>query len=277
MKPPIEARTGDPVRECILAMGAPSAGKSTNWKAIAQMMKAAGSTGTMYVVDTDGFAARKLLAAHPELDNIVVYRAREWTAFRDASKEIMKQAQVGDWVVVDFADAIWKFVQNYFSKTVFGAGLDDEYDEAEHLLALRAQWQREEAGKAKKDRQEKTPKRTSTEGWDWGYINDLYDSRMLPLILETPAHVYLTSAAVDLNSDLETDKMKRLLFGEIGVKPGGQKMLPHQVDTVMLQRVLSGDRVITTVKDRERELVKDAAIKDFVSGYLLPVAGWSLK
>lgn len=278
MKPPLNPFTNQPTRECILCYGPPNVGKSTNWKSIIQAYEATDTPGTFYVVDTDGYAAQKLLSSTPELAHrVVLYKTKDWETFRQASREIMKSSQIGDWVIVDFADRPWNFVQNYFSRTVFGGSDEDEFDEAEYLLKLRAEWQEKEAHKPKKDRMEKQAKSNMAEGWDWGYINDLYDKRMLPLILETPAHVYLTSKAGDLNKELEQDVMKKLMFGEVGLKPAGQKSLPYQVDTVVLQKFVAGQRTITTTaKDRERTTVTDAVMNDFATQYLVSNAGWSL-
>jgi hypothetical protein len=269
VKPPISPRNNRPVREVIGTFSAPKVGKSTAWRAIAQYEKATGSEATFYVIDTDGDAAERLLSGCPDLDNIKLLRAKNWETWKIASRIAKEEAGEGDWIVIDLADRVWKMVQNYYTRMVHHR---DALDDAEYLLHLRAQWEGERKG---------AQKRSSTEGWDWGYINGLYDASMLPLILDTPAHVYLTTEQADYQADLEQDKAKRMMFGKIGVKMTGQKSLPYQVATILHFDVMAGKRVITTVGDRDgptgpRAYLEKAEMKDFVQSYLIGVAGWTM-
>lgn len=270
MQPPISPRSGRPVREVIGVYGGPKIGKSTGWKAIAQYEKSTGDTANMFVIDTDGDAADRILSGSPELDKVKVLRAKNWETWKIAAKIAKDEAVEGDWIVIDLADRVWKFVQNYYTRMVHHR---DELDDAEYLLHLRAQWEGEKKG---------AQKRSSTEGWDWGYINGLYDASMLPLLLDTPAHVYLTTEQADYQADLEQDKSKRMMFGKIGVKMTGQKSLPYQVGSILHVDQMAGKRVLTTVGDRDgptgpRVYLEKAEMKDFVQTYLLGVAGWTLK
>ena len=269
MKPPISARDNKPVREVIGIFGGPKLGKSSGWKSIAEYEHKTGSDAKFYVIDTDGDAAQRLLAGSPHLTNVETYRAWDWDTFKASSQLVRPKAKEGDWIVIDLADRIWKFVQNYFAEKVF---LDDGEDEAEYLLSLRAKWQGDKTG---------APKAVA-EGWDWGYINKLYDSQFLPLVMNTEAHVYIVTEMGDYSSDLEKDKTKRMIFGKVGAKMTGQKSLPYQVSTILFLDLVAGQRVLTTVGDRDgvngpRQWLDQSPLKDFVSTYLMPVAGWKLK
>lgn len=269
MKPPVSQRTGKPAREVIGVFSGPKVGKSTAWKTIAEYEHKTDSEAKFYVIDTDGDAAERLLSSSPDLTNVTVYRASDWETFREASKDVRAKAELGDWVVVDLADRVWKFVQNYYARKVF---LSADEDESEYLLKLRADWEGEKKGK----------KPMSTiEGWDWGFVNNLYDSHFLPLILNTPAHVFVATEMADYSDDLEKDKVKRMMFGKIGVRMTGQKSLPYQVATILFLEITGGKRTITTVGDRDgvsgqRQYLDKVEMQDFVRTYLCGPAAWTL-
>lgn len=270
MQAPVSQRTGKAVREVIGVFGAPKTGKSTGWVSIAEYEKKTGSDAKFIVIDTDGDSAERLLSGRPELDNVKVLLARDWDTWKIASRIAVDEAEVGDWIVVDLADRPWRYAQSYYTSKVHHR---DGADDAEYLLHLRAQWEGERKGQ---------PVRTTTTGWDWGYINGLYDSTLPPLLLNTPAHVYVTTEQADYSSDLEQDKTKRMMFGKIGVKMTGQKSLPYQVATILHIDIMAAKRVLTTVGDRDgptgpRMYLEKAEMKDLVTSYLLPVAGWTLK
>lgn len=535
MKPPINTRTGRPLREVIGVFAGPKQGKSTSWVTIADYEHRTGSKSRFFVIDTDGDAAERLLASRPHLDRVRVLRAANWEQFKmaakmvrvdgvDADGDFADPAGEGDWIVVDLADRVWKFVQNYYclapetrvltddlrwvavgelqlgdglaafdehgtvgkrrkwrkgevvstgrirrpcymltfdngtevvasdehpwlvarggsnttwcttaqlrvasggragsrvirliepweednsrdagylaaafdgegflTKREYANGWDwnlgfsqkenlmlaavtdalkqkgirftehvntatgvctvsighqadrlkflgqfrperlmpkfeiangstlmpldelrlvkkefigdmevvalgtsthtfiaegmathntrkvhqrDDEDEAEYLLHLRAQW--EGTGKGQ-------PKRSTTEGWDWGFVNGLYDATFLPLLLETNSHVFITTEQADYSPDLEQDKAKRMMFGKAGVKMTGQKSLPYQVSTILHIDTMAGKRVLTTIGDRDgvsgpRPYLDKANMDDFVQGYLLDPApaGWQL-
>jgi len=62
------------------------------------------------------------------------------------------------------------------------------------------------------------------------------------------------------------------------VKPQGQKTLPFQFHTVLLNGYTprEDNRTITTIKDRERPEVQGLVIKDFTVQYLKDIAEWQL-
>lgn len=121
---------------------------------------------------------------------------------------------------------------------------------------------------------DKSQKGGGFEGWkDWPVINGLYKSAMNRL-LRCPGHVYATAVADMLNTD-QAERDIKLIFGPHGVKPRGQKHTPHYFHTVLLKTsVRQGTWRFTTIKDRGREYVENKEIPNFVSGYLIPIAGW---
>ena len=107
-------------------------------------------------------------------------------------------------------------------------------------------------------------------------INRLWRSWMNDLMFKTKGHVICTTG-VDAVSDSD-DKALRALFAIYGVKPRGQKHLPHPFHTILLTqcRTPGEDYTFTAVKDRGREAVKAKPVKDFAIQYLVQQAGWAL-
>lgn len=264
---PVSRLTSLPRRERILGYGPAKAGKTSCWVTIAKWAQDTGSSAQFFVIDTDCTVEPMLSgSAYGHLENIVLRPCYGYEAMAAAGKEfsgdvaglVQGSAGPGDWIVVDMGNAVWSATQNYFSQLIHGM------DPAKRATQLRAAWDGE--GKAAGD----------IEGWDWGYVNRLYDDIMKPILFGNHgAHVFICTEASELNSKLEKDPEKKRMFHSVGYKPAGQKSLAYQVNTILFVDKRASGRYITTVGDREREWLKEATLNDFVLDYLIPVCQWT--
>lgn len=254
----------DGISERLLAIGHQGAGKSTGWLQIARFSLKTKSPARFYVVDTDFAIRHMLVGGYPELmeengGNVVLREVYDWPQYMAGSKDIMHKVQPGDWIVIDMAGPAWSAVQDYFTNEVF------HKDMGAYFLEVR---------KALKDGKRNL---AAFEGFtDWVVVNALYGSWIQPLLFKSPAHVYTCAQITAINAEKE-DKGTKVLFGHFGVKPVGQKSLPYQHHTILIMSKGGQDQyLLTSVKDRERQLLEGKQINNLVTGYLLPIAGWRL-
>lgn len=252
-------------KERILLMGGYGAGKSNSWAELARYMRESKAPGKMFIIDTD-FAAERYSDSYPDFySNVEVADVEDYDESLGAVKRFRDEARirrdenpdVNDWLVVDLADKPWDYAQEAFTIKAEGKNV------ADWLLSIK--------------------KGDETMQGDWGInwkiINKLYKEFIGPVI-RFPGHV-LACTPVDLvktgdrNGKGGDSTEIQELFGRWGVKPKGQKDLGHQFLTVMLMQATSnGKWVMNTVKDVRREQVKGRGVQDFVSSYLIPIAGW---
>jgi len=244
-----------PVLERILTMGITGSGKSYQWIKMAEILK---PTGAIFrCIDTDNAIPYMLQTKFPHLlpengGNVLVHQAFAWPEYkmgvdwvqrRALSKESLdylgdvepyvykdyKEAKVkpDDWTITDMADMAWKTVQSYFTQEVFGE------DPGDYFLQIRKEIQ----SGARRTAKGEAPTSVIAEGldgWkDWMVINKLYDDWILPIVYRIRTHVYAT-AKVEKVDRKEKDAEIIMLFGDIGVRPAGQKALGHQMHTILL-------------------------------------------
>jgi hypothetical protein len=113
------------------------------------------------------------------------------------------------------------------------------------------------------------------DGWkDWGVINKLYDDWINPLVYRVKCHVYATSD-VDALDKSEKDPEVLSLFGNLKVKPTGQKKIGGQMHTIFLFLPGTDSWFITTVKDRaNRQYFKKTMMTDLYTQYLFSKGNW---
>jgi hypothetical protein len=251
-------------RERILVFGAAGTGKSNNALAIARK-----SGSHTFVIDNDMAYDRMLATDFTDLDNVTVYNADEWSDYiphvqkaieNTTTRDEHGRTMSDDWLVVDMMTDTWDAVQADFVEQIHGKEID------EYFLEVR---------KAKKAADVKKGSALGAlEGWmDWPVINTRY-SKLYKTLLKWPGHLYCTAELAQINADTD-DKDTRLLFGSYGVKPKGQKRMPHIFNTVLLMsKSRVGEYRMTTVKDRGREEVEDEPVGDFAMTYLRKLAGW---
>ena len=253
------AGEGIAFQERILAMGGTGAGKTSGWLSIAYWAHKTKSPAHFYVIDSDAAAARMLVGPkYAELGNVTVYNAFEWPEIVAATNEIMPKVTADDWVVVDFMGPCWDAVQAWYVSEIYGAS-----DMGEYFMDIRR-------AKAKGQTAQEL------EGWkDYGVINPVYKRWFNQLVHSSPAHLYTTATVAGLQE--RDDKGVKAIFQAFGIRPVGQKHLAFNMHTVLLFAMTKSDEWrVTSVKDRERELLVNQPITDFTRDYLVKVAGWKM-
>jgi len=282
-----------PVRERVLAMGITGSGKSFQWLKMAELLL---PTGAIFrCMDTDNDIMYMMETQFPRLipengGNVYVHPAFDWPEYKHGVKWITHQLtpeqikgmdkyllqaynkpiEPKDWVVTDKINNAWKTVQNYFVTNVFGD------DPGEYFLMIRKEI---EAGLRKTAKGDQ-PASTITEGldgWkDWSVINKLYDDWILPIIYHVKCNVYAATDVDHLDKTNKDIEMQQL-FGELGIKPAGQKSLGGQHHSIFLLIPGKEKWFITTVKDRaDRPYFRKAPLVSFYYQYLVAKAGWPI-
>lgn len=253
-----------PIPERILSIGPAGSGKTTNWLNILKWAVRTKADIKFYVLDTD-FAVPRMLISYPEIvPYLKLYPCYDWLDYTQAIKESMRDARpLQDWIIVDFIGSAWVAVQSYYVEEVF------KRDIGNYFLQVR------------KDLDKDAKNLGALEGWvDWQVINPLYKQWVQQFLFKGQYHIYCTAKTDQLSSDKKPteDSATRSLFIRHGVKPQGQKTLPFQFHTLLLNSYTprGESRTITTVKDRERVEVAGLVVKDFTIQYLRDIAGWEL-
>jgi len=278
--------------ERILSIGVTGSGKSYQWLKLARRLKSIGSK--FRVVDTDNDIDYMLRTQFPDLlpengGNVYVFPAYDWPEYEKAVVWIQQRAFTPDtlgsldkyllvaykapvrpidWVIVDKSNNAWKTVQDHFIHEVFGENTGEYFLEIRKKLHASG-----DIGKSGK-------KFTSTvleglDGWrDWGVINKLYDDWINPIVYRVKCHVYAT-ADVDQLDKNEKDPEILSLFGDLRIKPSGQKGIGGQMHTIFL--FIPGQKrwLISTLKDRaNRTYFEKTPLTDLYTQYLLLKAKW---
>lgn len=249
-------------RERILAYGGSGSGKSSIWLNIARWMENTNAQGKVRVIDTD-FAWEAYRPTDGSLDNrIVVADAWDWKDFTPAAQRLTRAKDISpdDWLVVDLVDKVWSKAQQGFFEYLTDRPFDEFLADAQkNNVNVGGEW-----------------------GSNWGVINKMY-SGFMDNIMRWRGHVLCCAPEAEVRQPDRAGKggdseQIRNLFGRVGVKPQGQKDLPHIFHTVLLMQaagsVASPEWRMLSVKDRERALLKGEKVDQFVLSYLMKVAGW---
>lgn len=241
--------------ERILVFGMEGVGKSNNVLQLARKLP----NRNFYVADIDKSPsyARALETDYRDLTNVSVTRGDpdDWTDMLDVARKVGVMAGPDDWTVADSASPAWQGVQNWYlgRKYPGKGGVDGDVEDYF-------------SGKAK-----------GSDDIDWPFVNSQY-AKFTAALFKSRGHLYLTAEQKALGE--KEDKRTVLLFGGLGVRPVGQKGLGHQVQTVLhMSCGRRGERMLTTVKDRNRERLDMkvlGAAEGFVKGYVQEVAGWTM-
>ncbi len=253
-----------PSRERILLYGREGTGKTESWLSIAEMWPEA----KFFVVDTDDSVQRMLETDHKELTNISCTVAQNWEAM-DKALDTYIAATIGivqkmkqpirkedlPWIIVDFADATWDMVQNFFTESIFGKSTDEYFLQARKTLGNSKQLQ-------------------PLDGWtDWQVINKIFQSRWNTLTKGGgPFHLCITAKAVEPSGDLEA----KSLYKSLKKMPGGEKRMGGRVHTVLMASVDNEGWYLSTAKDRGRPLLSFHKNSKFAISYLMKIAGWEV-
>ena len=177
------------MRERILAIGGPGAGKTYQGLKLAQF----NPDKHLYVIDSE-IGAQRSLQEFPELKNVTIYPVVEWDEYRSAQKIICETAKDGDWIMLDMADKAWTAVQRHFVTRIY-----DGQEMGDYFLEARA--------RARKDSKSLfAGKDAAFKGWlDWPVINRLYDDFINPIIYQSPANLYIVSAGQAVSEDDDSE------------------------------------------------------------------------
>ena len=215
----------------------------------------------MFVLDTE-LDTYQRLNEDEGLENLEITGVLpdDWEVISDTAKNWVGQVEKNDWVVVDSTSPTWNAVQDWFTREIF-----DAESMAEYFMEKRK-------GAAAGARN-----LGAFDGWvDWQVINAQYTAFMNNLLKCTSrgAHLLLT-AEVDKIGDGE-DSDLRAMFGKVGVKPRGQKRLPHIPHSTVWMKRLSNGWTMQTVKEqgRHRDEMENVEVVNFAKQYLQGVAGW---
>lgn len=256
------------VQERILVMGGPGTGKSYQWLKMAEILLKTGVK--FWVLDTDNDILYMLVTQFPHLmpengGNVYVHAAYSWDSYSQGLEWAKKQSKQGDWFVCDMVDEAWSGVQRHF--------VGEVYDKSMGIYFLEVRRRMELASKSPKSIMQ-----SAFKGWvDWPVVNKLYDDWILPIVHEmSDKHIYVTTKAQPVTAD--DDPATRLVFGEFGIRPSGQKNLGHQVHACFLLTWDSKDTwYITTAKDRsKRTYFKKIQLHSLFFQYLVAKAHWSI-
>lgn len=193
------------------------------------------------------------------LDGIVVVEeAWDWPEFKPAMERLTKAKDVSrdDWLAVDLIDKAWSKAQEGFFEYLTDRPFDEFLGEAlKNDVNVGGEW-----------------------GKNWGVINKMYNAFM-DYIMRWRGHAIACAPATEVRTPDRSGKggdseVIRDMFGRLGVRPQGQKDLPHAFHTVLLMQGDGTKWRMTAAKDRERKMVKGEVVEDFVRSYLMKVAGW---
>jgi hypothetical protein len=281
--------------ERILAMGISGSGKTYNWLKLARRLK---QTGAKFrVIDTDNAINYMLDTQFQDLipengGNVYVWEAFDWPEYKRGIKWIKQDGLTKeelssidkylklayttpiapkDWVSLDMADNAWNRVQNHFIESVFGE------DMGEYFLQIRKEVEKK-GGMGKDGKTMASVAKEAMDGWkDWPVVNKLYDSFMLPIIYRVKCNVYMTTSVSEIDKKEKDAELLRL-FGDLGLRPAGQKKIGHQAHTIFLMVPGKSNWYIQTVKDRAGRSYYPSKprtkLTDFYNQYLVMKAGW---
>lgn len=263
--------------ERILLFGVPGSGKT---KAVMQILEK--SVGNAYIIETDPtydefldayphvkvreeYHGRESVTDYCSVDGTCyLYRCRNWEDYLWSCREVEQRAGKEDWVVVDNATQFWNKVQQWYVEKMYGERLDE-------FLMLKRQ-QLIEGGQLKNKPEEAI-------FHDWGTINGQYN-QFRDFVLNPHFNLLLTAGQKKPDPRTMEQKAAKGLYGGIGFMPEGQKMLGHDVRSVLWltkdSRFGEDQYMISSLKDREREKVVDLdwTDKSFFDVYLRKYGKW---
>jgi hypothetical protein len=278
-------------RERIGLYGGEGSGKSTAVLSVLGVALSSADTG--YIIDTDNSYARFLegswewLGTREEYEGrvrvrdyesedgrLVLYHATGWEEERWAFGEAFKRAGRDDWVVGDSTTHLWDHVARWYIRKVHGA------DFPEFLVQHRIDQLKENKG---------ADGGAGATLVEWPYINAEWSQHVMTPVVNARCHVIMTAEAKSAaaRSDGKNDREVLKLYERLGSKPASQKRWGHNMhSTILMEKgMVAGKWTMTTVKDRDREEMKNREVGEFVvdggvkekgfaSAYLWDIAGW---
>jgi hypothetical protein len=197
---------------------------------------------------------------------VALYHCATWSDYKYALGEVLARSDGDDIFLIDSGTQLWAKCTRWGVERVMGESMD------EYLL----DWflKQKEAGKGGKEGQQALV----SDGL-YTPINAEWESYVTGLFTRPPCHLIVTAEAKELRSDGKEGRDLRGLYGDVGLKPDGQRSMGHKLRTVQLcQKGAMGQWWVTTVKDWGRdEWEREEVGDDWPGRYLKDVAGWKMK
>lgn len=264
--PRTSARTVRPIlrarRERMLLGGDTVAGKTYAWlrRCKQDYDRTIGTSQRMptwFVLDTDD-SMPSALGEGEEFEQLYYerggpirpYPAFTWDESAAAVGTILKEAQRGDWIVIDLSNRLYDQAQNKVAQIRGKSLVNEKIDRAIRKQGF---------GAFNSD--------------DWGMVTQIFDNVIDQLMYQTEANLIFVSHITDVvNAKNRAEKREvMVLFDQLGMKTRGAPKLPGTVDTIVIlwavKRFMKDDggRVVgsqiarhaTTLKDRGREAYSD--------------------
>lgn len=248
-------------RERMLFVGGGGAGKTTAALSVIEQS----AYGDAYVVDID-YSRAWARAVDEDFDTIrdrvqVSEVEPEWQPMMTEIERIVEAHGTDEdaWLIIDSISPSYEYVQSWYVQSAMGN------DMGAFMAQLRAESKTIEAYQ-----------KSLGENMNWPAIKKEY-SRLYRALSKWKGHLILTAEAKSIKGERDADLLA--LYGPIGYKPVGEGRLHHVTSTSLFFADTSGGYKFSTIKDRNRDKVKNEkvdAIEDggFGSSYLWMVAGW---
>lgn len=266
------------LQERICNFGVAGVGKSTDFYTIPALAHATGSDMKFHIIDSDYSAEMMLSDAELGFDEIPpemieIEHVDDWESLMGAFERFqgVKERVDGrntytdgiigpqDWLLVDMLTPAWTWVQDWYTRKMWGQTLDEYFMEARSKRVGG-----KKAGNPFADGEDN----------HWTYINNEY-GKVNERILKAGFHVFATAEQKGLPKD--ADKAIRSEFGPIGFIPAGQKRTPHLFHSCFHKTVnYDGEFEVTSAKNRSRPKLQSKVVKNFAKNVLVGNRGWKL-
>jgi len=227
--PKIELGHGDLLR--IMLMSAPGGGKTYAWlkyvETYAKMILDGKITipqaPKFYILDPDAGVEEDLNEFKPEVVDVMLklidyYLVSNWNDVKSSFEQIRVKVQRGDVVVLEQSGQIWDMIQSHYVKEVF------KDDLGEYFIHVRKQLLEQKA----KNTQAKF------DGWkDWSVIKKAHNTDFLEVLTKRVGCKVIITASLKDPQENE-DKEITEIFGDLKVRPEGEKHNPYRVDVILL-------------------------------------------
>lgn len=250
-------KTTSSAPERIGLYGIEGSGKTKAIAEISAQYRRDQTLGTFHWITAERNSLTRLSDGYADFwENNVAHTFRSWVELREATTAVLGDITSDDWICVENSDRHWQLVR-------------DTYDEH----------------RAKRDNIDLSDMFAIVPPDDdrgrWDRINPEYYRWFDPLWGETnPAHLIMTAPQTSVvvagpKSKWEDSADLKSLYLHLGFRPDTQKAWSARMHTVIwMQRPRIGEWTMTSVKDRERELMQDVPVLTFPASYLVPKGGW---
>jgi hypothetical protein len=254
------------IRERIHLYGPHGCGKSVCVFSIAQLMSLnqfpnQSTPAKIYILDNDGQSAeRTKVGMFSTCANIDIREIFEWEDLIRELTSIRAVCKPDDWICVDLLCRTWDWVQDYYTRKVFGQNQEDFFIDARKRIEAAS----------------KSVAPGAFEGFrDWPYIKQLYKGFLDDLLFKAKCNVICCSTCSPVDSKLD-DKISLDLYSRVGFKPAGKKKIGHDFHSEAYITRFNDSTTVNFVKDRARKLLIKP-IQHFGIEYICGTCGWEVR